>query len=289
MITPEQRELRKKYLGASEVAAVMGLDPYRSAADCWLEKTGIADPFEGNEATERGNLLEPAILRYAGNEIGKTLTSGVMKIHPGNLLAANFDAIPIEPMNAPDFVVEAKSSRVAGEYGEPGTDEVPDKVVIQTHAQMEVAGPQCRLAYVPIITAGLDFRMYIVQRNQAICDEILRVGTEFMERYVKPRVRPSDFRPSMEVLKRVRRQPNTIIDVPKSLIDDWVIMDAARKEAEEDADAAKAALLAAMKEADCCQDETGRTLTYWEQERKEYVVKATKFRVLRIRKNVKKL
>jgi len=52
-------EERRKYIGASEVAAVMGYDRYRTPLDVFREKTGLSTPFEGNNHTERGNRLEP--------------------------------------------------------------------------------------------------------------------------------------------------------------------------------------------------------------------------------------
>jgi putative phage-type endonuclease len=285
MISPEQKIERRKYLGASEIAAVIGLDQHRSAADVWLTKTGEADDFEGNEATRRGELLEPAILKYAGQEIGKPFDVDTMLIHPNGIHAANFDGIAPDR----DFVVEAKSSRVNGEYGEPMTDQVPDKVIIQTHAQMLVAGPQCRMAYVPIISAGLDFKLYIVPRDEEICRIVLNTGVDFMEKFVRPKIRPSDFRPSIEVLKRVRRQPKSFVDIKSELIDRWEEAKAARKEAEEYAESQYAALLAALRGAEAAFDETGRMVSFFEQHRKGYTVKATSFRVMRLQTNAKRI
>ena len=55
MLTQEQQARRLSGLGASEVPAVLGLDPYRSPLDVYLEKTGVLPPFEGNNFTEWGN------------------------------------------------------------------------------------------------------------------------------------------------------------------------------------------------------------------------------------------
>src|SRR5258706_11782640 len=71
MITPQQLEQRRKFLGASEIAAALNLDPYRSSYDLWLEKTNRAEGFEGNEHTERGNLLEPVLLTWASAKVGE--------------------------------------------------------------------------------------------------------------------------------------------------------------------------------------------------------------------------
>ena len=40
-MTPEQREARRSSLGASEIAAVAGIDPFRGPWDIWAEKMGF--------------------------------------------------------------------------------------------------------------------------------------------------------------------------------------------------------------------------------------------------------
>jgi len=39
-LTTEQREIRRRYLGSSDIAAIFGMSPWKSAYDVWLEKTG---------------------------------------------------------------------------------------------------------------------------------------------------------------------------------------------------------------------------------------------------------
>jgi putative phage-type endonuclease len=58
-----QRQSILPGLGASEIAAAAGLDPFKSPLQLWLEHTGQAPPFDGNEATDWGLEVEPAILR----------------------------------------------------------------------------------------------------------------------------------------------------------------------------------------------------------------------------------
>lgn len=49
---------RKKSLGGSDVASVLGMNEYSSPYTVWAEKTGKLPPFEGNEWTKLGNDLE---------------------------------------------------------------------------------------------------------------------------------------------------------------------------------------------------------------------------------------
>jgi putative phage-type endonuclease len=56
--TQQWIEWRKKGVGASEMAAILGLCPYSTKYQVWLEKTGRSTGFVGNYATQRGNELE---------------------------------------------------------------------------------------------------------------------------------------------------------------------------------------------------------------------------------------
>lgn len=62
-LTPEQLEVRKRGIGGSEVAALLGLDRYRTPHDLWLLKTrgGETSP---NFNMERGNFLESGIVEW---------------------------------------------------------------------------------------------------------------------------------------------------------------------------------------------------------------------------------
>lgn len=283
MITPEQRELRRKYIGSSDAPAILGLDPYRSAADVWLDKTGKAADFAGNEATDRGNLLEPVLVKWAERAIGMDLIPNVFQRHADLPLACNLDAAS-PALADPDFVVEAKTSVNVDEWGEPGTDQVPERVIVQTHHAMFVTG--YRLAYVPVLLplyGRFEFRMYRVERDDALADAIAERCAEFHRRYVLTGERPDDFRPSLETLRRVRREPNKIVPLADDLADAYVVAKAAYAKAKEECDAAQAALLAAMGDAEAGACRAG-TFTYMESKRAGYTVEPSTYRQLRFRK-----
>ena len=70
--SPEEwRKLRRKYIGGSDAAAVVGLNYYVSPYSLWMEKTGRAPGFEGNLATEVGTFLEEFVAQKFASETGK--------------------------------------------------------------------------------------------------------------------------------------------------------------------------------------------------------------------------
>lgn len=278
MITEAQRQLRQKYIGSSDSPAILGVDPYRSAADVWLEKTGRADGFAGNANTDRGNLLEPVLLAWAERELGATLRRDRLFVHPGEILCANLDGF------GEDFIVEAKTSTDPDEWGEPGTDEVPERVIVQTHHAMAVTG--FRLAYVPVLLPGyrsFDFRMYRVAYNADLGAAVAEAGERFWREHVQPAVRPDDFRPSLEVLKRVRREPNKVVPIDPSLVGFWERAKELKRNAEKREEEARRAILTALADAEGGDCGDGRTVTYLETKRKGYAVEDCTYRQLRLK------
>ena len=65
------KEQRQKRIGGSEFATVLGINPYKKRIELILEKAGvIADTFEGNEATRRGEALENDIIAMFEDKTG---------------------------------------------------------------------------------------------------------------------------------------------------------------------------------------------------------------------------
>lgn len=54
----EWLEWRTQGIGSSDVASIMGVNKYKTVRELWLDKTKRAEPFKGNEFTERGSRLE---------------------------------------------------------------------------------------------------------------------------------------------------------------------------------------------------------------------------------------
>jgi hypothetical protein len=61
-LTPEQLELRKNRIGASEIGAVLGIDPHRSPLQLWMDKKGMARQHDAAHLGW-GLDVEAAILR----------------------------------------------------------------------------------------------------------------------------------------------------------------------------------------------------------------------------------
>ena len=81
----EWLEWRRKGLGGSDAAAVLGISPFRTARDLYFDKLGVvtADDQENWVALEMGNLLEPLVARIFAKKTGlKIFQRKCMSQHP---------------------------------------------------------------------------------------------------------------------------------------------------------------------------------------------------------------
>ncbi len=248
MLTADQIELRKKGLGASDMAAVMGLDPYRSAGDVYLEKTGQLTELEETPAMQLGNLMEGGILDYAELQLGP-LKRNVYVKGPDfeNIpIASNLDAQIItdpDPVEAKAYGIFRRDDR----WGDEETDYVPNGVLIQCLTQIYCTErDKCHIA---ALLGGRGLQMFLVERNERMIKLILKAAIEFTE-CVRTKTPPPDSVPHLEVLKRVRREPEKVVDVASKLVQAWLDAKEANKEAEGEKEEAQAKLIAALGDAE---------------------------------------
>jgi len=134
---PNWLEYRK--IGASDVAAIIGLNPYRSKFAVFLEKVGEAPPVEENETMLLGKLFEPIIAqefaRRTNLKIEKDL---VVWQHPRvKCMTASPDYRVWE--DGKEGVLEIKK---AGHWASKDYDDdaIADAAHVQLLAQMAVTG-----------------------------------------------------------------------------------------------------------------------------------------------------
>ncbi len=71
------KEDRDKYIGGSDIPAIMGISPFKTRFDLLLEKAGLKDDdFVGNDYTEYGNKMESKIREYINKSLEKKYVEG---------------------------------------------------------------------------------------------------------------------------------------------------------------------------------------------------------------------
>jgi putative phage-type endonuclease len=164
-------------LGASDAPAVLGLSPWRTPLEVFLEKTGRAAPQNENLAMRIGRALEPVVLSVFSEETGLSVTRQQERIRCPRYAWrwATVDAIASD-----GALVEAKTASCAAEWGEPDTDQIPRHYIVQVQHALACTG--LTLAYVPVLIAARDFRIYRVERDESIIEAITEREAEFWSR-----------------------------------------------------------------------------------------------------------
>jgi len=142
-ITGDFHAERLSYLENTDVTAVLGLHPYKTAFEVWLEKTGQKPPFEGNDRTEMGTGLEPYIAGKFEKEFGVTLEKGKFIRHP---VFHHFGGHPDYFFTSSFGSVEGVECKLVGlramtRWSEPGPDQkVPEEYYVQCQWYMFLTG-----------------------------------------------------------------------------------------------------------------------------------------------------
>jgi len=286
MLTAQQLTERLTYIGSSDASAIVGMNPWRSAWDVWAEKTELAEPFAGNDATNAGDRLEDAILQWAADELGCIATERApFQRHARHwFIAANIDALARTPGHE-EVIIEAKTHGICSparhdEWGEAWTDEVPDYYRVQVQHQLAVTG--LRKAFLAALLPSRGFVLYAIRRDEEAIEAIVEAECRFWELVVTKQA-PEHAQPSIETLKRIRRKPKSTVDINTDIVSAWVSTKDRLKAAQDAETDARAAVLLALDSAEVGTFDGGQ-VTYFETCRKAYSVEATKYRTLKLRK-----
>lgn len=204
-LTAQQIEERRSRLGASEMPVVVGLSKYKSPIALWAEKRGLIPVnMVGNEFTEWGTRLEGVVADAYAEKIGVGVARVETFIAPNGWRSASPDRKVFELDEAKDvgtdsapwlrgLEVKCRGDYSASDFGEPGTDQIPDEVAVQCHANMSVLR-ECELMVdhwdVATLTGGNRFRSYRVYFDMGIDGALQEKAHDFWHKYVLAGVEP---------------------------------------------------------------------------------------------------
>lgn len=250
-LSPQQRARRLGRITASNVAACLGHDPYKSPRQAWAEITGQVEYTEPSLAARIGLQLEPMLGDLYTQATGRELTrEGIDAGGDESPVLATLDFVT---KDNPRRAVECKSHGILtghglDGFGEPGTDELPERHLLQAVGQM-IAAPDLVAVDFSVIVPKVGHAVYAVERDDEFCGTVAEECKRFFRDYVQARREPPADRRDLPALERRERSKKVAVisvDVFTAAID------AKRKltQAEEVWEDAKAALLAELGDAD---------------------------------------
>lgn len=187
---------RRKHIGASDAAAILGLDPHRSPLDIWLEKVRpeMVDAPADEDFLEFGTDVEPAIERRYVKETGRAVyhPSPAIIVHP------KFPELACTPdglSDSPDpIVVEYKFERYSDNFGDPGSDQIPDHFLTQVSHQMACTGRD--RADLALMHGAPPIRIYRAYRDheleRILIDRLRAWWADYVVKEVEPPIDSSD-------------------------------------------------------------------------------------------------
>lgn len=176
-------DVRKTGIGGSDAAAAVGLNPYKSQLELWLEKTGREsglrqpDPSDDTHPTYWGVLLEPivasAYTKRTGNRVRRV--NAVLQ-HPDPALPWMLANIDREVVGAPDVsILECKTAGIHG--ARAWRDGVPEYVQIQVQHQLAVTGKSA--ADVAVLMGGQALEVHRIKRDPVLIERLIALEARF--------------------------------------------------------------------------------------------------------------
>jgi len=186
---------RTKYIGGSDVGAILGLSKFRSPLEVWMEKTGKEVPIKDSLPLRFGSFAESFIADEYAKATGQTLVQDQSThIHPEHsFMSAHIDRFVLEDSKsaAPSKILECKTANPFSqqEWGEVGTDQVPMSYLCQCIWYMAITNLE--KADLAVLFGNSDFRIYEIRRDQELENIVLEKAKQFWNEHVLKDIAPS--------------------------------------------------------------------------------------------------
>lgn len=172
---------RQTFIGGSDVGAIFGVHPYKTAYDLWLEKSqGVTtDNGRNNEKfLTRGKKLEPYVLEMLVDETQITVSARNIRyfLEPWQSCEVDFEWMD-EHGKRQNGEIKTVNTFMAKFFGEEYSDQVPNYYVLQAlHALMITEREKCLLA---ALVGNDDLRIYYIHRDEEAISTIQEAEESF--------------------------------------------------------------------------------------------------------------
>lgn len=200
----EWLKVRKLGLGGSDMAAVLGLSPWRSPIDVWLDKTSDTVEEKESEPMYWGNVLEEVVAQEFAKRSGYKVRNNnfTLQSEAYPYLLANID----REIVGLDAGLECKTANAFKAIEWDG-DNVPDAYYIQCQHYMAVTGKSSW--WIACLVGGNTFHYKEIKRNEEVIAAIIDTGAAFWE-LVKNKTMPApdDTKQCENALKKLYQKSN---------------------------------------------------------------------------------
>lgn len=177
---------RKKGIGGSDAAAIVGLSPYKSAFEVYADKLDLIPPKGDNEAMRQGRDLEEYVAKRFCEDTNK-------RVRRHNEFIRNIK-YPFAFANVDRLIVgekaglECKTASVLN-LRRYKNGEYPSEYYCQCVHYMAVTGYD--RWYLAVLVLGRDFKIYTIERDQSEIDALMDAERAFWEENVSRHIPPA--------------------------------------------------------------------------------------------------
>nr|DAY42650.1 MAG TPA: Exonuclease [Caudoviricetes sp.] len=206
-------KLREKRIGGSDVGAIIGVNPYKSIIDVYIDKTE-GSSFEGNNATHWGHMLEETVIKEFASRHSEFVVYQAPYSVIDNFFIANLDGVLKNKETGEYGVLEIKTTSVWNKK-EWEEDTIPQSYYAQVQHYLMLTG--YKFAYVAVLIGGQQYKEFKVERSEEDIELIRNKATEFYQENLLKKIPPmpdgSDA--YMEHLKRkaIEIENNEVIEL----------------------------------------------------------------------------
>lgn len=168
---------RRRGIGGSDAAAVLGINPWKSPLDVWLEKTGeYSDKPDGeSEPMYWGRILEDIVAREFEARTGHKVRrrTGIIRSKQHEFMLANVDRMLVGGKAG----LECKTS--SGRNEDEWDGQVPPRYYAQVQHYMAVTG--CKEWHLAVLLGGQKFAHYHIPYDAAFVAELIDKERQFWQ------------------------------------------------------------------------------------------------------------
>lgn len=284
----EWLKLRQSGIGGSDISAIMGFNPYKTAYDLYQEKVNDVVADAQSEAAYWGAILEDVVAKEYEKRNGcRVQKFNYMIRHPEfDFALANIDRAVINPSISgnvrvkdgkltTDKLLEVKtaSEYMKSSWGDEASDQVPDNYNLQCQWYMGITGVgECDLA---LLLGGNKYRQYNIKFDAELFAIMIETAQDFWVNHVLARVEPTPTTLANAKHKYAKALPDSTLDLAFNdddniaIIDRYVELKDAEKQVKADLEQAQTDLICLIGEHEALAVDGELVVTYKSQKGRE--------------------
>lgn len=198
---------RTKYIGGADIAAILGISPWKNVVDLWMDK--ITPPKENGynaAAKRRGTRLEPYIRDMIVEEHGLQIVEFNQR-YPDQDIPYFASEIDFEYLDEETGQVENGEIKTvhpfkAKEWGDINTDLLPIHYVAQVQWGLGIKRRRrCKV----FALIGDELKPYQIERDDETIEAMRMRADEFWNKYVLPKIQPPLDYQNKDIIETLKR------------------------------------------------------------------------------------